>query len=80
MTPELREMLGQVAWENGPEDPPVPWAELREAEKEEWRIMAEAVARECFEEAATVCMNLGKDIVCPEECAAAIRALKGDAV
>ena len=33
------------------------------------------VRRETIEECAKVCEQIGKDIVCPEECAFAIRAL-----
>ena len=34
------------------------------------------IRQETIEECAKVCENLGKEIVCPEECAEALRALK----
>lgn len=36
---------------------------------------ARAVEQAAYAEAIEACMNLGKEIVCPEECAEAIRSL-----
>jgi hypothetical protein len=40
------------------------------------RVQLSTLRQETIEECAKVCENLGKEIVCPEECAEALRALK----
>ena len=46
------------------------------AESERLREALRTARAEALEEAASICETIGKDIVCPEECAAAIRAAK----
>lgn len=40
-----------------------------------FRDVARAVEAAAYEKATQACERIGKEIVCPEECAAAIRAL-----
>jgi len=44
------------------------------ADQLDWHV-ARAVERAAYERAKQACMEIGKEIVCPEECAAAIDAL-----
>ena len=46
-----------------------------ESFRESLRSIARVVERAAYKRAMQACMSLGKDIVCPEECAAAIEAL-----